>query len=187
VSIDAVINGILDREGDAYTNDPKDSGGPTKYGVTQATLSRYRALQVTPEQVERLTRPEAFNVYNWLYVIKPGFDKVVSLAPAIGEELIDLGVLAGPAIAALILQRLLNVFNNESGLYGDIKADGDCGPSTIAALRAFLDLRGDEGLVILLRGIRALKVARFVDIAEHRPKDERFVYGWIKQRGAIAA
>lgn len=187
MSVDTIINEIITREGSAYTNDPKDSGGPTKFGITQATLARYRGMPVTPEQVENLTRLEAFNVYNWLFVVKPGFDKVIAEQPSIGAELVDISVLSGPAVATLILQRLLNALNNEQGHYADLKADGDCGPATIAALRAYLAKRGSDGFVVLTQGIRALKIARFVDIVEHRPKDERFLYGWIKGRGAIAA
>jgi lysozyme family protein len=187
MSVDTIINGILEREGSAYTNDPKDSGGPTKFGVTQTTLARYRGMAVTPEHVEKLTRPEAFNVYNWLYVQKPGFDKLVAEQPSIGAEIIDIGVMSGPAVGALILQRLLNALNNEQGHYADLKADGDCGPATVAALRAYLARRGSEGFSVLMQGIRALKIARFVDIVEHRPKDERFLFGWIKGRGVVAS
>lgn len=34
--IDQIIDQILAEEGAAYTNDSRDSGGPTKYGITQA-------------------------------------------------------------------------------------------------------------------------------------------------------
>lgn len=187
MSIDSIINGIIDRESPDYTNDPKDSGGPTKFGITQRTLARYRAMPVTAEQVEKLTRPEAFNVYRWMYILLPGFEKLIAEQPSIAAEIIDIGVMSGPAVGSLLLQRILNALNNEQGLYPDVKADGDCGPATIAALHAYLQRRGTEGFAVLMQAIRALKIARFVDIVEHRPKDERFLYGWIKGRGAIAA
>lgn len=182
MSIDAIINGILEREGDAYTNDPKDSGGPTKYGITQTTLAGYRDQTVMPANVEALTRAEAFNVYGWMYVRKPGFDKLVAVSPHIAEEIIDIGVNSGPAIASLILQRLINALNNEQALYRDIKADGDCGPATIEALRAYLKARGSEGLIVFLRGITCMKGARYIELAESRPKDERYLYGWLRSR-----
>lgn len=40
---DAAINGIIDIEG-GYIDDPKDSGGPTKYGITIWTLARAMGL-----------------------------------------------------------------------------------------------------------------------------------------------
>lgn len=38
-TIDDIISDIIRAEGTAYTNDPRDSGGPTKYGITQAALA----------------------------------------------------------------------------------------------------------------------------------------------------
>lgn len=182
MSIDAIINGILEREGEAYTNDPNDSGHATKWGITQTTLARYRDLPVTEADVEALGRKEAFNVYEWLYVRKPGFDKLVAVSPHIAEEIIDIGVNSGPAIASLILQRLLNALNNEQLLYRDVRADGDCGPATLDALRAYLKARGSDGLVVFIRGITCMKGARYIELAETRPKDERFLFGWLRTR-----
>jgi lysozyme family protein len=188
MSIDKIINDVIAREGSAYTNDPKDSGGPTKYGITHTTLARYRgAKSVTPEQVENLTRAEAFNVYNWLYASKPGFDKIVALSPAIGAEVIDTGVNCGVGVAGTILQRCLNAFNLGGTKYRDILVDGDCGPATITALKAFLDWRGNEGALVLLRALNSLQGERYIDIAERRPKDEAFAYGWFRERVSMPA
>lgn len=185
MSVDSIINGIIAREGDAYTNDPSDAGGPTKYGITLTALARARGAPVVAADVEMLSRNEAFATYEWLYVTKPGFDRLVSVSPAIGEELIDMGVNMGPAIATLLLQRLLNALNNEERLFGDIKADGDCGPATLEALRAYLKARPEEGLQVLLRGILGMRVARYVDITEHKPANEKFLYGWLRTRSGI--
>lgn len=185
MSVDRIINGIIEREGEAYTFDPADLGGPTKYGITLNTLARSRGSAVTAADVEKLSRHEAFAIYEWLYVAKPGFDHLISVSPAIGEELIDMGVNMGAAIATTLLQRLLNALNNEEKIYADVHADGDCGPATLEALRSFLKTRGSEGLVVLLRGIQGLKVARYVDITEHRKPNERFLYGWLRARTGL--
>jgi len=185
VSVDGIIAGIIDREGEAYTNDPADLGGPTKYGITLATLARARGAPVTAIDVEKLTRNEAFAIYEWLYITKPGFDRLISVSPPVGEELVDMGVNMGPAIATTVLQRLLNALNNEEKLYADILADGDCGPATLEALRSFLKARGADGLQVLLRGILGLKIARYVDITEHRKPNERFLFGWLRTRSGI--
>lgn len=187
MSVDRIINAIIDREGDAYTNDPADLGGPTKFGITLNALARARGNPVTAADVEKLTRNEAFAVYEWLYVQKPGFDHLISVSPQVGEELVDMGVNMGPAIAVTFLQRLLNALNNEEKLYADILADGDCGPATLEALRGFLKARGTDGLQVLLRGILGLKIARYVDITEHRKPNERFLFGWLRTRGGITS
>ena len=182
MSIDRVINDVIDREGEAYTNDPADAGGPTKFGITLNTLSRARGTTCTAADVERLTRNEAFAIYEWLYVQKPGFDRAISVSPPLGEEIVDMGVNMGPAVATMTLQRILNALNEGERLYHDLKVDGDLGPATLEALRANLNARGSEGLVVLLRGILCLKAARYIEITEHRPANERFVYGWLRAR-----
>jgi lysozyme family protein len=187
VSVDKIINGVIDREGEAFTNDPADLGGPTKFGITLTTLARARGTPVTAADVERLTRSEAMTTYEWLFVQKPGFDRIIGISAAVGEQLIDMGVNMGPAIATIVLQRLLNALNNEERHYRDLKVDGDCGPATGDALRTFLKTRGNEGLLVLLRGIAGLQIARYVDITEHRPANEKFLYGWLRTRTGLTS
>jgi hypothetical protein len=54
---------------------------------------------------------------------------------------------------------------------------------TIAALREYLSKRGPaDGAKVLLRALNALQGAFYIGLAESRPKDERFVYGWFFNR-----
>lgn len=47
-----------------YSNDPDDHGGPTRFGVTQATYDGYRAAVKLPTQeVSEITRDEATAIY----------------------------------------------------------------------------------------------------------------------------
>lgn len=178
-----IIDQILQIEGDEYTNDPNDSGGPTKWGITHVTLARYRKVPaVTAAQVWALTREEAFACYEWLYVIEPEFDKIVEVSDVIGFEVIDTGVNCGQPRAAEFLQRCLNIFNNEQKLYPDLKVDGDCGPRTVAALKAYIAVRGAQGITILNRALNCLQGAYYISLAERRSKDEKFTYGWFSHR-----
>lgn len=66
-----LIDELLRREGnDKYTNDPKDPGGPTKYGITLKTLAAYRRANVTAQDVKDLTEAEAREIYESVY-LKP--------------------------------------------------------------------------------------------------------------------
>ncbi len=186
MTVDAIINGVIEREGDAFTNDPADRGGPTKYGITLNTLARARGEPVTAADVERLTRHEAFAIYEWLYVQKVGFDRLVGVSPQLGEELIDMGVNMGPPVAVMILQRALNALNNEERLYPDVRVDGDLGPATLESLRMYLKARGTEGLAVLLRALLGMKIARYVAITENRKSNERFLYGWLRTRSGLS-
>ncbi len=62
-----LIEQILDREG-GYVNHPADKGGPTNFGITQATLAEWRGHPVTADDVKRMARTEAEKIYEAKYV-----------------------------------------------------------------------------------------------------------------------
>lgn len=183
--VNAIIDEVLLREGGAkYTNLPGDSGGPTKYGITLETLSKWRKKPCTAQDVENLTELEARQIYTARYWYEPGFDRVVPVSAEVAEELMDTGVNMGPARAIEFLQRLLNAFNNRGKFYPDLVVDGQLGPNTVVALSAYLARRGKEGELVLLFSLDSFQTERYVGIAERREKDEEFVYGQILQRAA---
>jgi hypothetical protein len=54
---------------------------------------------------------------------------------------------------------------------------------TLAALDAFLKLRGRRsGETVLLRALEALQGERYLGLAERRPANEAFLYGWLANR-----
>lgn len=65
-TVDQLISDIIQREG-GYINHPDDRGGPTNWGITQATLSRHRGHSVTADEVRALTQGEAATIYRALY------------------------------------------------------------------------------------------------------------------------
>mgnify|MGYP001259337838 FL=1 len=184
-AVDRIIDDILAVEGEEYTDNPADSGGPTKYGITQATLAKWRRRPVTPAEVAALTREEAREIYYHRFVVDPGYVGVLELSERIAAELVDTGVNMGPAVATMFLQRSLNALNRQQRDYPDIAVDGACGPRTLAALRAYLAKRGTEGETVLLKALNCLQGERYIDIAERRPKDEEFVYGWLRARVSL--
>jgi len=52
----------------------------------------------------------------------------------------------------------------------------------LSALEAFLHARGASGEDVLLKAIEALQGARYVELAERRPANEAFLYGWLANR-----
>ncbi len=184
LTVEGIISEILRKEGSIYTNNPDDSGGPTRYGITLATLARYRGRATTAAEVMRLTETEAREIYHQRYVMEPGFGPILDLSQGICAELVDTAVNAGAARAAEFLQRSLNGLNRQGKDYPDIRVDGQCGPGTLAALRAYLARRGREGETVLLRALNCLQGEFYIGLAERRPKDETFLYGWLKERVA---
>lgn len=182
-TIEQIIDGIIEREGDGkYTDDPNDSGGPTRWGITERTARAHGYAG----DMRDFPRAAAVRLYLALYWSAPGFSTVHLHHPELAVRLADFGVLAGPATAAKQLQRALNVLNRGGKDYQDMAVDGGIGPKTIAALKAFLKLRGADGCRVLLGMVAAMQSVYLVELAERRPKDEVFQFGWQLNR-AIGA
>jgi lysozyme family protein len=177
MDVDQLIEEVIGREG-GYSNHPADRGGATRWGVTEkvARAHGYRG------DMRSFPRDEAVAIYRRIYWIRPGFDRVAEHAPRIAAELFDTGVNMGPGIASGFLQRALNALNRGASDYPDIAADRKIGPATIGALRGFLQRRGERGEIVLLKAIEALQGERYMRLAEQRPGNEAFLYGWLANR-----
>lgn len=175
--ITRLIDEVIDREG-GYSNHPADRGGPTNWGITQAVARRHGYTG----DMRHFQRAEAVGIYRRLYWLRPAFDRVAQRAPALAAEMFDTGVNMGPAVAATFLQRSLNALNRGATDYPDMRVDGAIGPVTLAALDAFLATRGQAGETVLVKAADALQGERYVRLAEQRPANEAFFYGWLAQR-----
>jgi lysozyme family protein len=127
-------------------------------------------------------RDQAVAVYRRIYWDRPGFAAVAEQAPSIAAELFDTGVNMGPAVAVGFLQRALNALNRGQKDYADIAFDRRIGPATIDALQCFLAARAPGGEQVLLKAIEALQGERYLALAEQRPANEAFLYGWLANR-----
>jgi lysozyme family protein len=177
MTIEQMLADLLSKEG-GYTNNPRDAGGETNFGITVGTA---RANGFTGP-MRSMTRAEALAIYRKVYWTDPGYDAVSRLSMPLAAELFDTGVNMGPKTATTFLQRCLNVFNRGARDYREITVDGDCGGATIEALHDFLSRRGDEGEHTLLKALNCLQGARYIELAEHRAANEDFVFGWISNR-----
>jgi len=157
-AVDAQISEILRREG-GYVDHADDRGGPTNYGITQATLAAWRRQPVTPWQVKTMTEAEAREIYRTNYIDKPGFDAI----PDAGVKgfLIDYGVNSGPGTAAKALQTVLGV-----------PADGAIGPQTHAAIAAVTNWPAVYNALIAQRS------QFFLGIVGRDPSQAVFALGW---------
>ncbi|MCJ7421485.1 glycoside hydrolase family 108 protein [Sphingomicrobium astaxanthinifaciens] len=175
--LDRLVDRLIDREG-GYVDHADDAGGATRFGITE----RVARAHGYDGPMALLPRAEARAIYRRLYWLRPRFDEVAQVAPGVAAELFDTGANMGPAVAATFLQRALTALNRQGRDYPDLVPDGRIGPRTLAALRAFLEVRGDEGETVLLRALEALQGERYLRLAEKRPANESFLYGWLANR-----
>ena len=177
MDVESLIDEVIGREG-GYSNHPADKGGATRWGVTEAVARAhsYRG------DMRDFPREDACEVYRRIYWLRPGSDRIAEHAPRIAAELFDTGVNMGPAVAAGFLQRALNALNRGGGDYPDMAVDRRIGDRTIEALKGFIARRGGAGETVLLKAIEALQGERYLRLAEERPANEAFLYGWLANR-----
>lgn len=177
MDVDNLIDEVIGREG-GYSNHPADRGGATRWGITE----RVARAHGYAGDMRSFPRGEAVAIYRRIYWLRPGFDRVAEHAPRIAAELFDTGVNMGPGTASGFLQRALNALNRGASDYPDIAIDRKVGPATLGALRGFIARRGERGEDVLLKAIEALQGERYVRLAEQRPGNEAFLYGWLANR-----
>jgi len=178
MDVDELIDEVIEREG-GFVSHPSDRGGPTKYGITEA-VARAHGYE---GPMRDLPHDEAAAMYKRLYWLRPRFDQVAKRSGSVAAELFDTGVNMGPAVAATFLQRALSALNRDRKDYADLVPDGRIGGATLAALNTFLGLRGKAaGETVLLRALDALQGERYIRLAERRPANEEFLYGWLANR-----
>jgi lysozyme family protein len=178
MDVDQLIDALIDREG-GFANHPSDRGGPTKYGITEAVARAHGYSGA----MRALPRSEAAAIYKRLYWLRPRFDQVAKRSAALAAELFDSGANMGPAVAATFLQRAMSALNRDRKDYPDLVPDGRIGAATLAALDTFLELRGKvHGETVLLKALDALQGERYIRLAERRPANEAFLYGWLANR-----
>ena len=177
MNIEELIDALVEREG-GYVNHPSDKGGPTRFGITEAVARAHGYSG----PMAALPRDEAEAIYRRLYWLRPRYDEVAKRSAALASELFDTGVNMGPAVATTFLQRALTALNRNGKDFSDLVPDGRIGPHTLAALDAFFAVRGSQGETVLLRAIEALQGERYLRLAERRPANEAFLYGWLANR-----
>jgi len=177
MDVDGLIEELMEREG-GYVNHAADRGGPTRFGITEAVARAHGYAGAMAE----LPRDEAAAIYKRLYWLRPRFGEIAQRSPKLAAELFDTGANMGPAVAATFLQRALTALNRNGKDYPDLVPDGRIGERTLAALDAFLKVRGRGGEAVILRALEALQGERYLRLAERRPANEAFLYGWLANR-----
>lgn len=142
------VTKTLQHEG-GFVDDPRDAGGKTNMGITQADLPDI--------DIKELTMTQAVAYYSAHYW-KALYSQISS--QAVGEKTFDMGVLFGVGTAVRILQLTLSTTQ-----------DGIFGVNTLAAVN-----QSDE--VSLLKSYKTNLVTHAFNVATQNPQDRVFLKGW---------
>lgn len=148
----------LRNEGSAFVNNPSDHGGPTRYGITLNTLSRYMGHAAQLQDVQNISMATVTAIYQKLYwgPIKAAQIQDQRLATA----LFDVAVLSGNTAAVKMIQACV-----------DVAIDGAMGPATLAAINA-----QDPQALLLAMSLKACTY--FQAIALRDSSQAQFLTGW---------
>lgn len=170
--IETMITELIDREGREYTDHAEDRGGPTKFGITQATLARWRGRAVAPEDVRDMEEPEARAIYRHEYLIEPKLHLIQD--PYVLVLAFDCSVHHGPHRAVQWVQKAAGVLD-----------DGIFGSRTEVAVNTMDPVR-------LYNRLLARRVRFFGEVIAHDPERKRatkdgyklqakFASGWLNR------
>jgi len=165
-TIDRMIEEVIRREG-GFVDRPADRGGPSKFGITQASLAHSLGSTATALDVEALSPDQARQIYRRDYYHGPRIDRL----PARIQPLIfDSAVNHGPGRAIAFVQQVCNLAG-----FGQLVVDGVCGPRTIRAAHDAAWAMKDWLLAALVEERRNFYCA----IVERDPSQAIFLDGWL--------
>lgn len=158
------IDEIIAREGnDKETNDPSDSGGRTKYGISEAGHPEAWADG-------DVTRDEARSIYKQVYIIAEHFDKIDNVT--LMHQAVDHGVMSGADSSSKLLQQLVGT-----------TVDGDLGPKSLDAINNYTagTLFGFPvpGYVLLNVAFRDARMLHYAVTCKQNPKNLKYILGWL--------
>lgn len=155
-TFEELVKELLEEEGrDAVTNDPNDSGGLTKWGISQKAYPNL--------DIENLTEEEAKQIYKRDYWNKM---KLGSMPAHLRKDLFFAGVNMG----------IRNPVNRALQKIVGAKPDGVIGKNTVEKIKNF------EGVDQINRQILVEgAIDYYADLAKRRPKDRKYLNGWMNR------
>ena len=160
----ATMDLMLNLEG-KKTDDPRDRGGRTNFGVTQGTYNRWRNSKNLPRQdVFKITKDEAMQLYKKNFWGIIGGDK---LPQKTAMALMSFALTDGPEDSVRLVQRMLK-----------IPATGYMGPATLDKINKLVKKYGDEGF--------ANKVLNR-QIIRYKNDEQAHIYGrgWVNRANKV--
>lgn len=166
-----------------YANDPNDRGGETYKGIARKSFPNWPGWNIVDyyKKLGKITslnrdaglqeQVESFYKKNFWDILRLSMVQNQSIA----NELFDTGVNMGVGVAALFLQRSLNVTNRQGKDYNDLQLDGSIGAVTLSVLN------NHNRPLDVLKTLNILQGAKYVSICEANPSQEVFYSGWLKR------
>jgi lysozyme family protein len=180
---DSCFKAVLGHEG-GYVNDPNDRGGETYKGIARKFHGDWPGWMIIDLKKDDRGFPASLDTdavlqdhVKTFYRIR-FWDKMRcnDLPEEIRYEMFDTGVNQGVDQAIRVLQRSLNLLNQNGRLWADVAVDGVIGSVTLQIARGCAYKKALHNTMNVLQGMR------YVEICERDRSQEAFFRGWITNR-----
>jgi lysozyme family protein len=155
---------LMQNEG-GYVDNPNDTGGKTKFGITEGIYSFYLDRRASEDDMMSITKDIAQAVYKKFFWDPLKLDEVVSdgVATAIFDQVVN----RGQSSVSRDVQRLIGV-----------KTDGIVGHLTIMAINE----QDPKEFIINFSRVTAFA---YKSIAANNPSKQEFLTGWINRANRL--
>ena len=167
---DIAVENTIKKEG-IFSNNPNDTGGKTKYGITETILKEFG--DSTP--IEDLTLEEAKKIYEFKYWKPLNLDKVNN--QEIANQIFDFGVNCGINTAGKAVQTSLNLLNYYTPNWLDLIIDGIIGTKTLDAINSLTP----NDIPYFLKILKAERYIVYKNAVLKNSKNKAFIRGWINR------
>lgn len=163
---DRFFEWLMDREGRAITNDPRDKGGQTCWGISR----RHHPFWIGWAQVDRGAPAKQIEP-----LVRDFYREMLGqlwdgLPPRLRDAVCDAAVNMGAQAAGKLLQRALNLLAGTAC----VSEDGKVGPRTMDAVR-------HQDAAALAIAVCAVRMARYSEIVAGSPDQKVFLAGWLNR------
>ena len=154
-TFEEMVEVVIEHEGGSTVTDtPEDSGGLTKYGISQKAYPKL--------DIRNITKDQAISIYYKDYWKK---GKVELLPERLWMIYFDMVVNMGRSRATKVLQEACNHKNKNM-----IKVDGMIGKNTAKASQK-----------VEYKRVQSFRVKFYADLIHRKPALIKFWYGWYKR------
>lgn len=181
---DHVVEKLIEIEG-GFCNNPSDSGGATKFGISNRFLSivcsedknmlaKFDKNQdgfIDKEDIKNISKEDACYLYKVFFWDKYKFHllPICSLTQKVFETCVNTGVVAA-------IKSLQSAINKQLDLKNKLSVDGIIGEKTAIAMNSLLCKERE-----IMQDFIQISIAHYRGIVKKIPKNATFLNGWINR------
>lgn len=181
-----------------YSNDKDDPGGETFKGIARNYHPTWEGWEIIDSIKNKPCFPQCAMANDELTKLENSFYKkkfwdVMKLDYLVNQrvanELYDSGVNIGWRKVAKWFQEALNLLNRDQKDYNDLVVDGAIGNKSLEAFKSYMNTgkfgsrSRDKNEQVIIKLLNYYQIHHYVSITGSKPKFEKYIYGWIFNRG----